>query len=54
MKINLYSQSHLNSANKLGFPINDPVWLNEIWTEEEINKCKFIEMNEFIHTPSMN
>ena len=41
MKIKLFSDAHLGTAKEL-FPelIDDPIWLNTQWTDEEINACK--------------
>ena len=48
MQIKLYSPTHLNEAKVL-FPdkFENYSWLNSLWTEEEINACKALEMEAF-------
>ena len=49
MKIKLYSDAHINAARRL-YPDKfiDDSWLNLLWTDEEINACKFFETESLI------
>jgi 2-polyprenyl-3-methyl-5-hydroxy-6-metoxy-1,4-benzoquinol methylase len=54
MKIKLFSDAHLRAAQEL-FPehIDDPIWLNTQWTDQEINACKALEYDKFMKTPTL-
>ncbi len=55
MKIKLYSDGHLKTAQKI-FPekSSDVLWLQKMWTNEEINLCKYVELAEdFENSPNL-
>lgn len=51
----LYSNAHIKAASYL-YPdkINSLEWLNEQWSDEEINCCKELEFKNFINDPSLS
>jgi hypothetical protein len=52
MKLNLYSKAHIQTAHKIFKNINQE-WCEKVWTEDEINACKSIEVKKFIDLPSI-
>lgn len=54
MKTKQYSLGHIEAARAL-FPhrFKKEGWLDEQWTDEEINACKSVEMANFIKMPSL-
>lgn len=54
MKAKLYAYAHLEAARNI-FPerVAQEGWLEEQWTDDEINSCKLLEMNAFIKSPSL-
>ena len=54
MRQKIYSTSHLASAAKI-FPEKiDSAWLEQQWTDEEINECKRHEFSAFINKPDVD
>uniref|UniRef100_UPI004049ABCB class I SAM-dependent methyltransferase n=1 Tax=Flavobacterium sp. TaxID=239 RepID=UPI004049ABCB len=49
----LYSKAHLEIAEKIFSNKINHDWYNCKWTDDEINKCKEIELNLFITTPCL-
>lgn len=54
MKTKLFSYAHLEAARDI-FPerVESREWLEELWSDEEINTCKQFEMNALIKAPSL-
>lgn len=55
MRAKLYSGAHVETAKRI-FPdkYKQKAWLDSIWTDAEINACKFDEMSAFINAPGLS